>query len=575
MTLLELLRAGQVDEFNARRGQRVTLDLFAADLAGLALPGVDLSNANLEKADLSGADLSGANLARANLSGADLTGADLRGAVAIRARLREAYLGDAKLQDAELAGADLSEADLSGVDATKARFNGARLKEAVLTNAILVGADLTEARLSNADLRNANLSEAKLAQAELARANGTGARLVKADLTGARLAGAVLKGAHLAGADFTGADLSGADLTGADLTGANFERADLFEVVADPEALRAARLPAGFGVAATEAAARVPLHFDDPSVAVGGGFLAVVWENPEEEDTLRVRAVRHRLDSPFSGDSHAFSVPADQILSRAVVPATGGRFWCVLFVDRPAGVEMLVHLLDESGVGAVKAVRLGYTPVVKPVLVPEEDAFLVYGIGRQGALSVHRYDEAAGLTELMRAPANTYRGFCGRLDPVLLGKGGTVAAVRRDGIGKLMTAPTGYPGRLTAAARGADDRIALAWSNKGERGWRFLELGDADSTRVDAAAEVGVLDLVSAGEKWLALWTRESERVAPMACWLPGGKPFPLFAGDVEDARFVVTQEGGAWTAFVLPDESLAVVEIAADTARVVARIGG
>ena len=52
-TLLELLQAGQVEEFNARRGQRVVIDLFAADLSGLSLADVDLSNANLEKADLS------------------------------------------------------------------------------------------------------------------------------------------------------------------------------------------------------------------------------------------------------------------------------------------------------------------------------------------------------------------------------------------------------------------------------------------------------------------------------------------------------------------------------------------
>lgn len=575
MTLLELLQAGRVDEFNARRGQRVTLDLFAADLAGLSLPGIDLSNANLEKADLSGADLSGANLARANLSGADLTGADLTGAVAIRARMREAYLGDAKLQDAELAGADLSEADLTGVDATKARFPGARLKEAVLANARFVETDLTEARLSNADLRGADFTAAKLGQAELARANAVGAHFDRADFTGARLAGAVLKEAHLAGADFSGADLSGADLTGADLTNANFERADLFEVVVETEALKAARLPAGFGVERVDAAARVPLHFDDPSVAVGGGFVAVLWENPEEEDTLRLRAVRAPIGAAFDGTSHPFTVAADQVIARAVVPGTEGRFSCVLFVDKPAGVEMLVYPLDASGLGAPKSVRLGYTPVVKPVLVPEDDAFLVYGIGRQGALSVHRYDDA-GITELMRAPAHTYRGFCGRLDPVLLGKGGTVAAVRRDGIGRLMTAPAGYPGRLTAAAyREEDEQIALAWTNKGERGVRFLLVGDTDAARVDAPSEVGVLDLVAVGSRWLALWTRESDRTAAMAAWLPGGKPFPLFAGDVEDARFVSAQGDVAYVGFVLPDEALAVVQVGEDTAKVVTRIGG
>lgn len=579
MTLLELLQAESVDEFNAKRGQRVTLDLFAADLAGLSLAGVDLSNANLEKADLSGCDLSGANLSRANLCGADLTGANLAGCVAIRARLREAYLGQAKLMDAEFAGADLSEADLSDVDATNGRFAGARLKEAVLANAILVGADLNEARLANADLRGADLTGAKLAQAELSRVNASGAKLEGADLKGARLAGAALRTCHLARADLSGADLSGADLTGSDLTGANLERADLFEVQSEEGTFAGARLPAGFAAGGEAAAsAPVPLHFDEPAVAVSGNRVAALWENPEEEDTLRLRAVVHELGTTFDGTSHPLAVAVDQVIARMVVPVGAGAFACVLFVDRPAGVEMIVMDLDAAaGFGAPRSIRLGYTPVVKPVLVPDEETFLIFGIGRQGALSVHRLEES-GLTERMRAPAHTYRGFCGRMDPVLLGKGGTVAAVRADGIGKLLTAPAGYPGRVTAAAYRADgEQIALAWTVKGERGFRFQVLGvDTEPVRVDTVAEVGALDLLAVDDRWLALYTREGDRTSAMAAWLPGGKPFPVYAGDVEDARFALGVPGRKpVAALVTDDEALALVEIGADTARVLGKLGG
>ena len=72
VALLDLLRAGNVAEFNAKRPSRTTLDLFGADLAHLSLRGVDLSGANLEKADFSGCDLTGANLSGANLTGANL-----------------------------------------------------------------------------------------------------------------------------------------------------------------------------------------------------------------------------------------------------------------------------------------------------------------------------------------------------------------------------------------------------------------------------------------------------------------------------------------------------------------------
>ena len=73
MSLLELLTSGQVAEFNAQRGQRRRVELFAADLAGASIPGVDLSGANLEKSDLTGADLTDANLSKADLSGIDGT----------------------------------------------------------------------------------------------------------------------------------------------------------------------------------------------------------------------------------------------------------------------------------------------------------------------------------------------------------------------------------------------------------------------------------------------------------------------------------------------------------------------
>lgn len=584
MTLLELLTAGRVDEFNARRGQRVTLDFFAADLAGLSLAGVDLSGANLEKADLSGSDLTGAVLAKANLSGADLTGATLDDCIAVKARFREAYLGDAKASGAELSGADFSEADLSGFSAPNGRFGGARFKDAVLANAVLTGGDFREARFANADLRGADLSGASLASAELARANATGARFVKADLAGGRLGGAVLKHAHLAGANLTGADLSAADLTGADLTGANLDRADLFDVVADPDTLRAARLPAGVADTPTLAVGGdegIELHFEDPAVAASGDATAVLWDNADDEDVFTLRCLVARSPRPVTGGSHALAIPVDQVLARGLLPAADG-FWCVLFLDRPAGVEMMVLAVGTSGAfGPPKSVRLGYTPVVKPVLVPEEDGFLIYGIGRQGALSVHRWDGTT-LHELMRAPAGTYRGFCGRLDPVLLGKGGTVAAVRRDGIGKLLSAPTSYPGRLTAAAWRADtEQIALAWVGKAEKGIRFQVLGvDAEPARVDVASDIGAVDLRAVDDRWLLVYTREAptenDVTLPMAVWLPGGKPFALLSGDdavdIEDVRILPGSE--ARVAMVTLGEDLVVVDVGEGTAKVRARFG-
>lgn len=579
-----MLTAGRIDEFNARRGQRVTLDFFAADLAGLSLAGVDLSGANLEKADLSGADLTGAILAKANLSGADLTGATLDRCVAIRARLREAYLGNARAADGEFSGADFAEADLTGFAAPKGRFAGARFKEAVLTNAVLADGDFTDARFADADLRGADFTGAKLPGAELARVNAVAARFVRADMQNARLGGAVLKNAHLAEANLTGADLSAADLTGADLTAANLDRTDLFDVVADAETLRAAKLPAGVAetpVAAPSGDAGVELHFEEPSVATSGNATAALWDNADADDVFTLRCIVSTSPKAVKAGSHALAIPVDQVLARGLLASSDG-FHCILFLDRPAGVEMMVLAVERTGAfGPPRSVRLGYTPVVKPVLVPDDDGFLIFGIGRQGALSAHRFDGTA-LHELMRAPAGTYRGFCGRLDPVLLGKGGTVAAVRRDGIGKLQSAPTAYPGRLTSAAYRADgDLIALAWVGKTEKGVRFQVLGaDAEASRVDVAADIGAIDLRAFDDRWLLVYTRESATEAdvttPMAVWLPGGKPFALLDGpdrvDIEDIR--ILPGPAAQVGLVTLGEDLVVVDVGESSAKVRARFG-
>ncbi len=588
-TLLELLQSGRVEEFNARRGQRVQLDLFAADLSGLELADVDLSNANLEKADLSGADLSGANLSKAILTGADLTGAQMEGVVAVKARFREAYLGTAKAAGGEFAGADFADADLSGFVAPRARFAGARLKDAVLANAVLPEADFAEAKLSGADLRGAILTGASFASAELARANASGADMTRAKLMNARMAGVVLRGTRLPEADLSSADLSSADLTGADLTGAVFDKADLFEAQIDEGAL--ARVVQAPEPEATEAPPddEADLHFEDPSTAVIAGCAAAVWENAEDDESFKLRAVVCAGPRGFTGRSCVIPAPIEAVLARFVLPA-GDGFLVVAFVERPAGTELLLHALAADGtLGPARAVRLGYTPVVKPVLTSEPDGgFLIFGIARQGGLCVHRCvpatDEAPALTELVRAPAGTYRGFCGRNDPVLLGKGGTVALVRRDGIGRLLTAPAGYPGRLTAAAamiEGERATIGLAWAGKNEKGLRASWLPGGDPVLLDKEKEVVALDLAAVGDRWLVVWTREAddddEPTIPWACWLPGGAPFPLLAGndrvDVEDVRIAVGGVRPA-VAMVTLGEELVVVEVGASGGTVTARIG-
>lgn len=82
--LIELLRSGNVSEFNALRNRE-----------GKGV--IDLGGANLRDADLSGAKLNGAKLSEADLSGADLSEADLRNAKLIGTVLSRTVLNKANL----------------------------------------------------------------------------------------------------------------------------------------------------------------------------------------------------------------------------------------------------------------------------------------------------------------------------------------------------------------------------------------------------------------------------------------------------------------------------------------------
>ncbi len=571
VSLLQLLQDGKVEEFNGRRGQRVTLDFFAVDLSGAKLPGVDLSGANLEKADLSGADLRGAILAKANLSGADLTGAKLDKCVAVKARFKEAYLGDARAVDGEFSGADFSGADLTAFVAPKARFTGSRFKEAVACRADLTGADLSEARLVEVDLKGAKLGGANLAGAELARADLAGADLTGANLKGGILGGTKLVGCKLDRANLAEADLSGADLTDATVEGADFTKADLFDVVAGADILARIKGPPEPPLMAEPVMVSSSIHVDQPVVARIGAHFAAIWDNtPDDEEEEAAICVGIIAPGESLARIQNLPIASEQVLARAVVPIEGAAFQVLVVVDNPGGVLLQVQDMDVEGrMGEARGVRLGYTPVVRPVFIPDGDGFLIFGIGRQGALSVHRHD-ATGLKELMRAPAGTYRGFCGHQDPILLGKGGTLAAVRADGIGRLVSAPPGYPGRLTAAAwQDETERIGVAWANRDERGFRYQILGlDPEPVRMEAKREIGALELLCFGDRWLLIWTREADRAGeatqPIGCWVPGGKPFPLLPPgireEITDIRPVYATE--TLLALVTFAETLLIVQV-------------
>jgi uncharacterized protein YjbI with pentapeptide repeats len=574
MSLLDLLRAGNVAEFNTRRPSRSTLDFFAADLSQLSLVGVDLSGANLEKADFSGTDLTDANLARANLAGADFTEATLDNVQAVKARMREAFFGDARAVGADFSGADLAEADLTGINARNANFTGARLKEAVLQNAHLIEANFTDARIGDGDLRGADLGMAKLCGTDLHGANLGGARLAGANLRGARMARATLRHADLTDASLANADLTGADLSGSALKGTDFTGADLFDAQVDAEAMRAAR---GATSESDAEEHEIEIHVEDPSVAVNETHVAIIWENADGEDvlTLRVAVVAHGT----SWDARALPVgiAGDNVIARSLV-AYQNDFMALFFVDKGGFCELQTVRIATNGDRALLPPRrLDYQPAVTPIVATEGGRIFIYGLGRQGALSVHEWT-SGGLVDTLRAPAGTWRGFCSRHEPILLGKGGTMALVRPDGIGPILNVPKGFPGRLQSAASddGQGDTISLLWTQKDEQGVHLLTA--AKEERLYEELDIGTVDLLRTSSGVTAAWMCEEDENVPMYAALPGGAARRILSADaiedLEDLRLVHSGRG-ACAALINMNGECVVVDLSGEAARILARVGG
>lgn len=569
MTLLELLTAGRVEDFNAQRGRRASPDLFAADLAGANLRGADLSGANLEKADLSGADLSDAVLAGADLSGADLTGADLSRVVAVRAKMREAYLGEATMDDMDLSRADLSEAVLDDAHGERIVARGIRLKDAEGARARFPGIVLEEARLDRACFPGVDLSKSLMSEASLKGAQLIGANLSQCDMLKVRASNASFKGANLMGALLDRSDLTAVDLSEADLTGARLIEADLGDAIVkgtcfDGAELTHARLDGvdlsqaeaeeAIGAVAPGITLELPndrpraVQFEDLKAAVYEGEVALYWENEDDESTLVNRVAIVSQQSPFKGVAPALPAPAELTLARDIVQVNG-HFAAVTFLDRPGGVELLVSMINREGrVSSSTSVRLGYELAVHPI-VRGGDALRVYGLSKRGP-ALHCHELVDGVLEhRFSQRASTARGLVGE---VVATRGGVLIPITREGLGDPVQEPRGFQARMASSTR-KDDVLTLAWLPTDQPGflWARVEAGLRPEVNIaEKRFPVTSLATTSIAGRTTAFYCREIAQFGACGIWsmelAPGEQPREVLVDerfDIDEVRVIGVED--------------------------------
>lgn len=531
MELIELLKQGRVEEFNAARARQSSLNFFAEDLADIKAMEADLSSANMEKADLTDADLTDAVLARGNLNGADLCNTKMSGILGLKLKMREAYAEGVDLRMADLSGGDLSDSEFTGADLGQAVAVNAKLKRTAFTDTQLVEADFTEARLSSATFVRCNLSKVTLADAILVETSFAESVLAGADLSRAKLHKAQLQGVDLSGAKLHGADLSGADLTGALVDGADFSRADLSDAVLDGVDLSTgtfheAEVPVAYAPKGTSepAPAAADHVIEDAMVAVRANSVMVMWENPAEADgkpRFRV-AVASLAARKTPRKISALPVPAELVGARAVAPH-GDGFLIMLLLHRPGGY--VVYLFDvgvDGTVGTRRTLRMPYTPVVRPILLHHDGKTWLYGISQEGpAVQVHAVT-AEGLEPHFARQYTRARGFASDHTPVVLSKGGVLELLGPTGLGQPASIPKGFPGTARGVCR-MGDGLGVAWATKTEKGLRYTEIGSRHSFEplvLVPKEVVGAIDLNSVGDEGWAVFTRVPDSFANTTAWV-------------------------------------------------------
>ncbi len=77
--LYQLLREEKVDEFNAQRASKVTIDFNNCDFRGLDLRGLNACGINFSNCYFRAADLRGIDFSQADLNGASIASAQISG----------------------------------------------------------------------------------------------------------------------------------------------------------------------------------------------------------------------------------------------------------------------------------------------------------------------------------------------------------------------------------------------------------------------------------------------------------------------------------------------------------------
>ena len=296
-----------------------------------------------------------------------------------------------------------------------------------------------------------------------------------------------------------------------------------------------------------------------------------MWRNEEDDGSTMRWARVVKGGTPEGG---VLAVRGDKVLAVSAL-SQGGVAHLHVLTERAEGATMLVWRVGPTGPARGPfATPLGYEPAVRPVLRPGPDgAVRVFGLARQGPTLVVHEDKGgdAPMTAIEGRAMQTARGFVGRRDPVILGKGGVVQTLEGAVPLKPTAVPDGFPSQpcdAIALSSGRQDRVPLAgrasevlavWAaparlrDPGGVRAQFLGPDGGEVERVGLVPDVLDIEARAAeGGAWVA-WIEQDgpDERAVCAARVPGGTVRDVVGGQEPwvSLRLLDGADGAPWVA--------------------------
>jgi uncharacterized protein YjbI with pentapeptide repeats len=438
-TLINHLRKGQVDQFNALRmsSSESKISFFAEDFSNLQLQNVNLSNCDLRKCDFSNSNLSKANISRSNCNEADFSGCTMSAMFVENVQLNEAYFEQTKIENSEFYHCFIEQAEFVNVSFTQTNLEGCSLKRSSFQNCNFEGMHANESKFSRSKIDSSDFTKSSFQSCKFPHTELHRCTFLHTTMTESLFVYTDFTTSSIEDCRFTNSNFYAAEWGEIQIQRCDFSKCDVSEMNASPMQFVNCDFTSTQGSHQFTTPPVPQLKFPSPmqpSLSFGLDCLLLFWKGEEFLYTMM-----YHLTSQKESKAHTFPIPKDRLLYVRPIPTRTGWNW--ICVEQRKSNNYLLWLRQDFS-GDFHFVQEHKFPIqLQPTSIqhsmnayPVKGGFLLYCIEMK-LIAIHWKEDqiVEGITKkycyVHPIGIPTAHKIFGRGKPVLLSKGGGITPI--------------------------------------------------------------------------------------------------------------------------------------------------